>query len=58
MKESDHDLSDFRPTLWEMQAEAPWLLVALAADVRERNKAGDNVMNILFYKHKEERGEK
>ena len=58
MKESDHDLSDFRPTLWEMQAEAPWLLVALAADVRERNKAGDNVMNILFYKHKEKRGEK
>ena len=27
-----------RPKLWDMQSEAPWLLVALAADVRERNK--------------------
>eukprot|EP00434_Breviolum_minutum_P034441 symbB.v1.2.030485.t1/scaffold3434.1/size111337/10 len=26
------------PKLWDMQSEAPWLLVALAADVRERSK--------------------
>ncbi|CAL1162571.1 unnamed protein product [Cladocopium goreaui] len=34
------------PTLWEMQAEAPWLLVALAADVRERNKVTGDVNSV------------
>mmetsp|Transcript_46322 Transcript_46322/g.108536 ORF Transcript_46322/g.108536 Transcript_46322/m.108536 type:complete len:731 (+) Transcript_46322:56-2248(+) len=31
------------PKLWHMQAEAPWILVALATDLRERGKAaGDD----------------
>lgn len=36
-----------RPKLWDMQSEAPWLLVALAADVRERSKARDGAPSTL-----------
>ncbi|CAK9007314.1 unnamed protein product [Durusdinium trenchii] len=30
--------ASIKPKLWEMQVEAPWLLVALATDIRERCK--------------------
>ncbi|CAK9007520.1 unnamed protein product [Durusdinium trenchii] len=29
--------ASIKPKLWEMQVEAPWLLVALATDIRERS---------------------